>query len=54
MNKILFIIGVIILSGCTNVRYENSINISAPKDLVFGILEDYKNYPILFPIFILL
>ena len=51
MKKILFIFGVIILSGCTNLRYENSINISAPKDLVFGILEDYKNYPNIIPDF---
>ena len=48
---IMFILGVLVLVGCSNVKYENSININAPKDLVFMILEDYENYPNIIPDF---
>lgn len=52
MNKFLFVLGVIILfAGCTNIRYENSININAPKEFVFKTLEDYENYPNIIPEF---
>jgi uncharacterized membrane protein len=51
MKNLLFVLGIIILSGCSDIRYENSINISAPKALVFGILEDYENYPNIIPEF---
>jgi len=42
---VLAFVFVIIFSGCSNMRYENSIEINAPKALVFEILEDYENYP---------
>ena len=51
MKKLLFIFGIIILSGCTDIRYENSISINAPKGIVFEILEDYENYPNIIPEF---
>ena len=51
MKNLLFILGIVIFSGCSNIRYENSININAPKALVFGILEDYENYPNIIPEF---
>jgi len=51
MKNFLFILGIIILSGCSNIKYENSININAPKAVVFGILEDYENYPTIIPEF---
>ena len=52
MRNILFVFGIILfLAGCSNVRYEDSININAPKELVFGILEDYENYPNIIPDF---
>ena len=45
--QIIFI--VLLLSGCMTVRYENSIIINGPKDVVFMILEDYENYPNIIP-----
>ena len=52
MKNILFVFGIILfLTGCSNIRYENSVNINAPKDIVFGILEDYENYPNIIPEF---
>jgi len=51
MKNLLFVLGIIILSGCSDVKYENSININAPKAFVFGILEDYENYPNIIPEF---
>jgi uncharacterized membrane protein len=51
MKNLLFVLGIILLSGCLNIRYENSININAPKALVFEILEDYENYPNIIPEF---
>jgi hypothetical protein len=51
MKNILFVLGIIILSGCSNIRYENSININAPKTIVFKILENYENYPNIIPEF---
>jgi hypothetical protein len=51
MKNFLFVLGIIILSGCSNIKYENSININAPKDFVFGILEDYEAYPNIIPEF---
>jgi hypothetical protein len=52
MKKILLVLGIIItLSGCVEIGYENSININAPKDFVFKILEDYENYPNIIPEF---
>ena len=51
MKKLLIILGVILLSGCVDIRYENSIIINAPKNIVFEILEDYENYPNIIPEF---
>jgi uncharacterized membrane protein len=51
MKKLLFIFGIIILAGCSNIKYENSININAPKVFVFGILENYESYPNIIPEF---
>jgi len=51
MKNLFFIFCIIVLSGCSNVRYENSISINAPIELVFGILEDYENYPNIIPEF---
>jgi len=52
MKKLLFVLGIIIvLSGCSTIRYENSIDINAPIDIVFGIIEDYENYPNIIPDF---
>ena len=47
----LLVLGILILSGCSDIKYENSVNINAPKGLVFGILEDYENYPNIIPEF---
>ena len=47
----LLVLGILILSGCSDVKYENSININAPKALIFGILEDYEAYPDIIPEF---
>jgi len=49
--KILVLSILILAGGCSDVKYENSININAPKALVFGILEDYENYPNIIPEF---
>ena len=38
MEKLLFVLGII-----SNIRYENSIHINAPIDIVFGIIDDYPN-----------
>jgi ribosome-associated toxin RatA of RatAB toxin-antitoxin module len=51
MKKLSLILGIIILFGCSNMRYEKSISINAPKAIVFGILEDYENYPNIIPEF---
>ena len=52
MKKLLFVLGIIIvLSGCSTIRYENSIDINAPIDIVFGIIKDYENYPNIIPDF---
>ena len=51
MKNLLIIFGVLVLVGCSNVEYEKSINIKAPKELVFMILEDYENYPSIIPDF---
>ena len=52
MKNLLFVLGIIILlASCSNIKYENSININAPKALVFGILENYENYPNIIPEF---
>jgi len=51
MKNVLFVLGITLLSGCSNVRYENSISINAPIDFVFEILEDYENYPVIIPEF---
>jgi hypothetical protein len=51
MKNLLFAFGILILSGCSEIKYENSININAPKAIVFGILEDYENYPNIIPEF---
>ena len=51
MKNLLFVLSIIILPGCSDIKYENSININAPKALVFGILEDYENYPNIIPEF---
>ena len=45
MKKLIIILNIIVLTGCINVNYENSVIIDAPKDIVFQILEDYENYP---------
>jgi len=50
-KKVFILLSVIILSGCVDIRYENSIIINAPKDIVFEILEDYENYPNIIPDF---
>jgi hypothetical protein len=39
------------LSGCSTVKYQNSVIINAPIDCVFHILEDYENYPNIIPEF---
>ena len=49
MNKLLNGLFILILSGCANMKYENSIAINAPKDIVFEILENYENYPNIIP-----
>ena len=51
MKNLLIISCVLVLIGCSNIKYENSININAPKDHVFMILEDYENYPNIIPDF---
>jgi len=51
IKNVLFVISIILLSGCSDIRYENSININAPKALVFEILENYENYPNIIPEF---
>jgi len=51
MKNLLLVLGILILSGCSDVKYENSIIINAPKAFVFGILEDYENYPNIIPEF---
>jgi uncharacterized membrane protein len=51
MKNLWVIFGILILSGCSTIRYENSININAPKNHVFMILEDYENYPNIIPEF---
>jgi uncharacterized membrane protein len=51
MKNLMIIFGALVLVGCSNVQYEKSININAPKDLVFMILEDYENYPNIIPDF---
>jgi len=51
MKNLLIIFGVLVFIGCSNVEYEKSINIKAPKELVFMILEDYENYPNIIPDF---
>ena len=51
IKNLLIIFCVLVLSGCSNVKYEKSIKINAPKDLVFTILEDYENYPNIIPDF---
>jgi hypothetical protein len=49
--KLLIVICVLYLVGCSTIKYENSINIKASKDFVFNILEDYENYPSVIPEF---
>ena len=49
MRNLLIIFVVLAFSGCTTVRYENSIVINGTKDLAFMILEDYENYPNIIP-----
>ena len=49
MKKLLIVFVVLALSGCITVRYENSIIINAPKDVVFMVLEDFENYPNMIP-----
>jgi uncharacterized membrane protein len=51
MKKYILILGVIVFAGCSNIRYENSININAPVGIVFEILEDYENYSNIIPDF---
>jgi uncharacterized membrane protein len=51
MYKYGLIILMIILTGCTTIKYENSIKINASEDIVFKILEDYENYPNIIPDF---
>jgi uncharacterized membrane protein len=49
--SLLIIFSVLVLVGCSTIKYENSININASKDFVFKILEDYENYPNMIPEF---
>ena len=49
MKFFLITFGILSLSGCITVRYENSIMINAPKDIVFMVLEDFENYPNMIP-----
>jgi hypothetical protein len=51
MKNLLIIFSVFVLVGCANIKYENSIKINAPTDIVFMILEDYENYPNIIPEF---
>jgi len=49
MRNIIILLTALILTGCVNVRYENSIIIDAPRSIVFAILEDFENYPNIIP-----
>jgi len=50
MKKLIIILVILVLfSGCTTVRYENSIVINGPKEVVFKVLEDFENYPNMIP-----
>lgn len=51
MKHLLIYLGILTLMGCASIEYEKSININAPKDYVFTILEDYENYPDIIPEF---
>lgn len=51
IKKSIFMIGVLLLSACTTVKYQNTITINAQDNIVFSILEDYENYPNIIPEF---
>jgi uncharacterized membrane protein len=51
MKNLLIIFSVFVFASCSTVKYENSININAPADTVFSILENYENYPHIIPEF---
>jgi uncharacterized membrane protein len=51
IKTVLAVLSVFVLAGCSNITYENSITINAPKEVVFAILEDYENYPAIIPEF---
>jgi len=36
---------LLLCQGCVNVTYEGQIDIDAPVDVVFSILENYEEYP---------
>ena len=49
--KSILMASLLLLIGCTTVKYENAVIINAPNNIVFNILEDYENYPSIIPEF---
>jgi hypothetical protein len=51
INKNIWVIFVLLLVGCSEIEYKNSIIINAPNNVVFNILENYEIYPDIIPDF---
>ena len=51
INKNILVIFALLLVGCSEIEYKNSIIINAPNNVVFDILENYESYPDIIPDF---
>jgi uncharacterized membrane protein len=50
-KQLILTVIVLLLAGCTTLKYENAVMINAPDNIVFRVLEDYENYPTIIPEF---